>query len=133
MTLSIREVMEADARHEASTDGLWEWVSFHPGGGGPVRQVMVNIHLTEMRETQDHVERADRTVQVVAFKNEEDEEKGGIARPYKEVREADAFTRAGETQRYVYTGRVISETPHSWLLEYKAPAGTRTGTDTTRG
>lgn len=124
---TIRELQAADALSEASTDGFWEEVTFYPGGG-PSRTIRVNLGLQTQREDAGPIHREIRTVKVVVFKDE-DGDAGGIAAPYKAVREADAFTRAGETARYVFTGRVFSETPHSWLLEFQAPAGQRTGTD----
>lgn len=109
------------------TNAFAEQVTYHPAGQPAPRTITAIVRPTQEI---DQAEYLDREVQryTVSVGKDETHAKGGVALPVA----GDRIQRASETDQQAlmaFTGRIIGETPHSYLLEFSRPITTQIGTD----
>lgn len=105
-----------------------ERVTFYPAAGGTPREIVVAIDPKRRSQDGAVFDRLEQTCPVFCLKDES-HAKGGIESPTHEQNIADSFVRAGDpdTQRFVFTGGILEETDHSWVLEFSRPRPVRVG------
>lgn len=105
-----------------------ETVTFYPAHGGASRPVVMEVSGGARPEPGAIVDQQEDTVTVFCLKDET-HAKGGVAVPVHDQGSADSFQRDGDPdhRKFVFNGRIIMETDHSWQLEYTRPRPIRAG------
>lgn len=108
-----------------------EWVTFYPAGGGRSRRLLVTV-TKPRRDVADRgdVEMDEEEI-IVEAGRDESHAHGGIAFPCCTGSDADTLVRDGDEDldRFAFSGRIESETPHSRRLHFTRPRPLRIGTE----
>ncbi len=108
-----------------------EWVTYYPADGGPPRRIHVSLRRHSMPEDgQSQVSYRTDQIEIECLKDQS-HALGGVARPLASAQRADALRRDGDadTEKYVFTGEILSDAPGYWRLRFTRPRPVRIGTE----
>ena len=110
------------------TGAFAETVTFYPALGGTARRIVMAVSLGQHPEEGELIDTNTEEIRVLVGRTEA-HAKGGIDVPYKDATTADAIRRDDdtETQRFAFTGDILSETPYSLELRFERPKPVRLG------
>ncbi len=121
-----------------NTNEFAETVTFYPAGGGASRSIVMHVNRTQSAEDGIHL-RSDNDNMIVDVLKDSSNAKGGIlfeeiksgSRPTL-VRDSDFNGAQPVPGRFVFSGDILGETPHSWKLRFIRQKPYRTGVDARR-
>ncbi len=127
---TLKDDMKIDAANcFLNTNDFAESVTFYPAAGGASRSI--DVRITYQQESKDFgpINYDTERIEVFILKDES-HAKGGLATPDRQSTVADKLVRAGDTltEKFAFTGRILSESAHGWLLEFVRPKPVRIGT-----
>lgn len=111
---TFRELLEEDLESVfLNEEEYGEAVMFYPAHGGAARKLVAVIEQHQRPVSGEMVDHEQDEITVLVSRKLF-RERGGVERPTV----GDTLTRAGDPERYAYTGEVKESDPSSWWLVY---------------
>lgn len=111
---TFKEAIEENRSIDLNPEQFGEWVTFYPAGGGATRRIVASIEASARPVGEDAGEHLEEEIFVMLADDLYAAETGGINEP----RRGDCLQRAGETERYAWTGDVRAHEGGAWHLVF---------------